>query len=225
MRVRVPSIGVALLLGLTTAAFGQVAPALWLGAEGGFGTYSMSDVNLDIQDFNASSGLQMDEISKGLAFGVNAGVNLGSLGLGLAYERVTASSEISDATGSLEYNFPANAVYGLVQYRLPSPGPLKIGFGGGLGMISSAGSMNIAIQGLGAASGDISGSGILAEARVFGDYHATPMIVLSPSVGYRYTKVPSCKIEGQQVYNADGSKLSIDYSGIILRAGIKFMIG
>lgn len=216
-------ISIAVLLTLPTVSAAGVRT--WLGVSGSWATYWMSDVNHDVRDINAAlagSGLSMDEIGHGLSFGIEAGVETrGPVSIGLGYERLQASSEVSDTSGTLRYRLPANAVRGSVAYRLGTERRRSALVGFGLGRVTEAGSVEFVIPGLGAASSEPKGSGAIFEAFAAGDWWAAPQIALFGSAGYRYAKIGLVKVNGQTVFNEDGSRYEIDYSGVVVRLGLK----
>lgn len=218
----------AVLSFLTASAHAQgtAAKTFWIGPVIGIGTYAMSDVNDDINNISAVTGLSMDEITNGVAFGAEAGLQVTPMtSIFAVFERVTASSEVGDYSGSLEYKLPANVFLGGVQQSFPSSSQFQFGLAALAGIVSSAGEINLSITGEGAVSGDISGSGPVAEARLVGDYIASPALVISTNVGYRFAKISEIKVEDQTVFNPDGSKEAVDYSGITARVLLKIFLG
>ncbi len=215
---------------LLPSAVSASVPKPWLGLTGSWATYSMTDVNQDIGAINAAladSGLalRMDEINNGLGFGVAAGLDFpGGFTLGLAYERLSASTDVSDATGGIGYQLPANAFSLRGQYRLPSPGMGAFSLGVGVGWVSEAGALEVSDADFGAFAFDLEGSGLLIEPFVSGDWWVAPQIALSGSAGYRYAKVSEVQVFNQTIYNPDGSKYTVDYSGLLLRAGLKLAL-
>ena len=197
----------------------------WVGASGSWATYSMSDVNRDIGDINtqlAGSGITMDEINNGFGFGATLGGDfVGSWSIGVGYDRLFANSEVGDATGTLTYDFPANAWRAFGEYRFPSSTQVspRIGVAGGL--VSESGSIELSAPGFGTLTGDLEGSGPLFETYAAGDWWAAPQFAVTGSLGYRYAKIGEVKIQGQTVQNVDGSKYTIDYGGFNARLGLK----
>ena len=201
----------------------------WAAASGSWATYSMKDVNDQIGSINqtlAGSGLSMDEINNGFGFGVAFGGDLNdALSVGVGYDRVFGSSDVSDASGGIKFDFPANAYRGFGEYRFPSTGQFKPHLGISLGMISTSGNVELSAAGSPTDKSKVEGSGPLAEAYVGGDMWASPQFAILGSVGYRYAKVSEFKVAGETATNADGSKATMDYSGFNARLGIKFAFG
>ena len=229
---------VVLVVSPSVASAGTVRP--WLGAHGSLATYRMSDVNSDVNNFNAHawSGLQMDEIHGGLGVGAAFGLDLpGRVSVGLGYEHLYASSDVGDASGSLKFDLPANAFRGFLQYSFAGVGPSGAYLGGSLGIVSESGSVLVPVVGCDRCAialpafekRDIKGSGGLFELFAGGDWWAAvqvphgrpePVFALSGMTGYRYAKIGETKVN-ETVYLANGEKESIDYSGVFARVGFK----
>ena len=214
---------VSLMMCPCLASAGTVRP--WLGGHGSLAKYNMSDVNGDIGNVNAivaPFGLEMNEINGGTGLGVAFGLELRSgLSIGLGYDRLFGSSEVGDASGSIKYDFPADAFRVFGQYSFSGAGASGIYLGGSAGLIRDAGSVTVAVTGTGSVSGDVEGSGGLFELFAGGDWWAGARFALTGSGGYRYAKISENKVNGDTVYLANGQKESIDYSGIFARLGFK----
>jgi len=207
-------------------AIGQAADVTpWASGTVAWSTYVMSDVNDDIGAINRAlqgSGLSMDEINGGFGFGLAAGAGLpGGLAIGVGYDRLTASSDVGDASGSLEYDFPANAFRFIVEYAFRGQGQVRARVGGAAGLVSEAGEVRVTATGAGSVAGDIDGTGPLFELFAGGDWWGSPNVALTGMVGFRYARATDVEVEGQPIYNASGDRYSVDYSGLLIRAGIR----
>ena len=149
-------LGAVLLFLASPAATPSIVSAAgvrpWLSVHALESTYSMSDVNSDIGNINAliaPSGLRMDEINRGLGLGAAFGLEIpGGFSIGLGYDRLTGSSDVSDPTGSIEYDLPANVFRAFGQYSIRGPGALGAHVGASLGVVSEAGSVTLTITDL-----------------------------------------------------------------------------
>jgi hypothetical protein len=213
----------AILLGAATAAFG--ARSFWLAPVGGYSTYRMQDVNRDIGHFNADFDLQMDKVSGGAAFGFEAGVSIAPrCGVSAGFERMYGSSELEYAGGSRGFQLSANAYCVSAHYTLPASDVLNIGVAAGIGVISAAGQVRVSTVSTGTIAGDLAGRGVLLQGQLRGEYYLAPQVALVPSVGYRRAKIDRFEINGSPLHNPDGSRESLDYSGVILRLALKLVL-
>ena len=216
----------AWIMALPTLA--MASPRPWLAAGIGGSTYAMGDVNDDIGSINAllaGSGLKMDEITKGLNFGASGGVDLGNgFGVGIGYDRLTANTKISDFSGSIEYDMPANLYRALGRYSFANTGKTRGFLETAIGLVTPAGEVRLIAIGIGSEIGKIEGSGVAFEAGGGGEIWAGPQIALVGGVGYRHAKVSDVKIAGSSVYTASGDAYTIDYSGLFVRAGLMFAL-
>jgi len=164
----------AVAASLVSAAPAQAAGFRpWIGVTGSWGTYVMSDVNTIIRDINttilAGSGLHMDEITDGFGLGAAlAGDFAGGATIGIAYDRLFASSQVGDASGTLTYGLGANALRAFGEYRFPSSTPFSPRIGAGGGLVSAAGALELSVTGGGGSSSDVTGTGPLFEAYAAG---------------------------------------------------------
>jgi hypothetical protein len=187
--------------------------------------YSMTDVNDGISDVNsaiAGSGLKMNEIKSGAGIGGTFGLEMPSrFSIGAGYDRLFASTDVGDASGSIKLSFPANAFRVSGQYGFAGMGTSGAYVGASAGMVQEVGDFKSTISGSGAPSGKVTGSGAMFEMFTGGDWWATPQFALTGSGGYRYAKIGETKIDGTTWTNASGDKETIDYSGAFIRAGVK----
>jgi hypothetical protein len=187
----------------------------WIGISGSWGAYAMGDVNRDIADRNrelAGTGPSLNRIHGGFGLGASAGLDFPArLSLGIGYDRLAAATEAGGGAGSLKIRHPANTFRALAEYRLPGRGNLEARLGVAGGTVMEAGSESV----------KFTGSGPLLEAYASSDWRATPHLALTASLGYRYAKVSEVKAGQEVMFKADGSRFTVDYSGVLLRLGLK----
>jgi hypothetical protein len=203
------------------AAGPKVKP--WIAVTGSWGMYAMDDVNQDIDLLNAEiagSGLSMGTVDNGFGIGAAFGMDLNpQFSIGAGFERLSAASSVGDASATIDFKVPAITFFGFGEYRLPMEGPMKVRLGAAGGLVSTSGSLEVVVPGAGSSSTDISGSGPLFSVYGAGDWWASPQFALTASLGYRSANVSETK--WGTVNNAN---YSVDYSGMVLRGGIKFML-
>lgn len=212
-----------LLLAVALSSSGSAVAANlkpWVGVGGSLGRYSMGDVNRDLEDLNAElkgTPLHLWPIGVGPGCGMSAGVDIGpSFSFGIGYDRVFASSGAADSMdGYLQVRLPANAFRGMVEYAFPRRGRLGARLGVAVGKLMVTGQM------VGDSAFEVRGGAPYYEAYLGGDWWGQPRCGLVATVGYRYARVNEVKIAGQVERNPDGSKYRLDYSGALLRLGLK----
>lgn len=198
----------------------------WVGVHGSLSTFGMSDVNDDIGSVNSSlagTGLAMDEIHGGFGLGGSFGVEFrGPFSAGVGYERLFASTDVGDFSGSLKYDLPANAYRAFAQYSFVEGPTATWSLGAGLGAVSEAGKVTLTVTGVGSDSAHLKGSGPMFELYAGGDAWANPQLALSGAVGFRYAKIGEITVDGNTLYTANGDKYTVDYTGLFARFGLKF---
>ncbi len=214
----------SLLLLALVPATSLAVPRPWISGTVGGSTYTMGDLNDEIDGINsglAGSGLEMKNVTNGLGFGAAVGVDvIPRLAVGVGYDRLTGKSKISDPTGSIEYDVPANLFRVFGRYTLASM-PRANGFlEASLGRITSAAQVKLSIAGGGAVSGDMEGSGVAFETGVGAELRPVPQFGFVASAGYRHATAGDIEIQGQPLTAVNGGAYSLDYSGMFLRAGV-----
>ena len=71
---------------------------------------------------------------------------------------------------------------------------------------------------------DLSGSGLVLESAVTVHTHAQSRLGLFARAGYRYAEVEGLEADGVPLVAVDGGTFDVDYSGVILRLGVRFGI-
>ena len=73
---------------------------------------------------------------------------------------------------------------------------------------------------------DFEGAGFLFAGYGIADVPVTSRWSLFGQVGFRHAVINEVQVEGKTVYNPDSldDKLRINYSGLVLRAGVKFQL-
>jgi len=204
----------------TSQISAQVVP--WLGAGAGYGTYTLEDVNTEIRDWDDQISENFAEIKHGAAIAAEGGIDINQqVRLGLHYQRLLASSEVSDFTGSLKYQFHANLIFGSVSYLMVTRSGLRPGLGVSGGLVSADGTLEISLVGLGAGTGSVTGNGYYAGAHISVDFPIGQTGAIIPQLSYRYAQIPEVEIQGQTIFNPDGS---LDYSGLVLTVSLRFFI-
>ena len=215
---------IALLFVASLASVAHARP--YFEAHAGWSSYSMTDVNSEIQAVNyIIAPFHMNEISGGILYGAGFGADLsGGASIGIAYDRLTGSTDVGDATGSIKYDVPGNVFRATGHYAFKGQGSARAHLGASLGIVSEDGTVSLSAAGSSLIHGDIKGSGALFEVFGGGDFRLGSQISAMADVGYRHAKAGGIEVDGTPVYNASGDKYSVDFSGFMLRAGLKFFL-
>lgn len=200
----------------------------------GFGSYQrykMSDVNRVMQEALATyAGSRADksEIDAGAGFGVGIRIWPGErFFLSMEFQRLLASNsgtgQYAGSAYAVGLEVPASSVAMGVGYVLTPRSRLRLGLTGGLGYYMTTG--DVAIVGSGVDyKADLEGSGFgvhglgLVLARVTGGVH------LDVEAGYRYAKTTDVTALGSRYLNSDGSLSKIDWSGVVGRVGVTYVV-
>lgn len=202
-----------------------------IGAFGTYGAYKMGDLNDELitplNDLLAASGsgLRMDKINNGFGFG--GGLRWKSpsnILVAVDYERLAASSKVSDGTGSFELKVPANAVVGTVTYLLHSTTNLHFGFAGGLGYYTADGSATLADPDT-SFTDKLKGHGIGFHAGAVMDVTLSDQLHLNVFGGWRQAKTTDLKDNDVKLVKSNGDDATLDWSGVTARVGLDLYFG
>lgn len=198
---------------------------VWLLLNGGAGTYTMSDLNTELDAANAANagtGWSFAHVEKGRLFGGAMGFETGGKwNFGLGMDRLAASTRASDASGALEWNLSANVWRLFGEYSLRPVGQSSVFVGGAIGLVQENGKMIVSQPGYAPAEYKMSGKGPSYEGHVGGNWWATPLFALTATVGYRHARVDEVMVEGIPFIMSNGEAMSLDFSGPSARIGIK----
>ena len=199
---------------------------VWLMVSGGGGTYNMSDLNAEftaINEANAGTGIVYPLIKNGYSWGVAAGLDTqGGWSYGLGLDRLHASSKASDANGSDDIQFNANAWHGFGEYAIRGMGRSSVVVGGGAGIIAVSGKEVVSETGIGSTEYKLSGSSLMFEGHAGGNWWITSKFAFVVTAGYRYARVREVRIDtAYTLMDSNGEPLAVDYSGPHARLGFK----
>jgi hypothetical protein len=197
----------------------------WAAGSIGFHTYAMGDVNDGIHGYNTLiAPLNMEDIKSGLGLGGAVGMDYPKFSVAVSYERLKGKSDVSDVSGHVEYRVPANLFLAEGTYRRPTSGSLGWGIGAGIGLVSSAAEVDATIPALTDQTRKLEGSSAAFDVFVTGVADVYKHVAVVPSVGYRYAKIGEVKSDGATLTNSDGSKFTLDYSGLMTKVMVRFTL-
>jgi hypothetical protein len=218
----------AAALAVPTTAAARLKP--WLGVSGSWATYSMTDVNSELNHWNlllAGTGLGLKEINGGFGFGLELGVPvMRGFHLGAGYDHLSASSDVSDSTGALRFKMPANIYRLFTEYRPPLQGTLGARIGVSAGILAESGEIVAENTGESTTTAHLHGTAPVTEVYAGADWWAVPRLALTATLGVRKAKIKTVYItspgHSYVPTNPDGTNETIDYGGIFARLGAKF---
>ena len=223
----VATLAAAFFLPSTACAGGE-----WgISAFAGYNTYAMSDLNDEvigpINLLLAGTGYSMDEVSGGLGFGGGLRYRTpGNIMIGVDFERLGGSTDLSVPGGSFEIKTAANAFTGTIVYYFPSASRARFGLGAGLGFYSSAGEVTLFDDvTLEEDTEDLEGSGVGFHGVGALDLTLSSSAHLEANVGYRFAKTTDLEIAGTKQTTSDGDDATLDWSGLMTRVGFTFYFG
>jgi hypothetical protein len=242
MRTCVRNAVLAALLSLTASPVGAAGMKLGGAVYGAFNTYSMSDVNTEVDNWNVDrltfgAPTDLNHISNGFTGGIElrawaTPAVLVSLGWEPIFaetesRRETSNDGVSDITSYFRVNLDANVFSLSGAYFPPMASKGRVGFGGGIDYVSISGRFQREVQFSPPSPPDdenidvdVSGSDIGFHAHAQGELAVSPGFELMALAGYRYLKVGDTKFDDQ----SDDPNAVTDYSGFIGRVGLVFYL-
>ena len=197
----------------------------WVAGSIGFHTYAMGDVNDDIDGINSIiAPLNMENIKSGIGLGGAVGMTYPKFTVGVSYERLKGSSDVSDVSGHIEYRVPANLFLAEGAYRFPTSGSIGLGIGAGVGLVSSSAEFEFTVPSLTVRTLKLEGKSPAFDVFVAGTADVYKHVAVVPMIGYRYAKVSEVKSDGVVLTNSDGSKFQLDYSGLMTKLMVRFTL-
>ena len=192
---------------VAAAAIPCAVSAATFGAEvfGAYNTYSMGDVNDEIDALNTTLGSNFDDFSGGITGGLGLRMWASPQFLLAAHwEPLFLETEDSGA----KINMDANSYQLTGGYFFPSTSNAKYGVGAGVGYYTLGGELSG-----GGVSQDVDGSGVGFHFLGMGEWTMSPGFAVTAAAGYRVAS-----------FEIDDSAPSIDaeYSGFMSRLGVAF---
>ena len=226
-------LGILILVStFTEVSYAEGSKRFGLALFGGYSTYSMSDIDDALAEpgtFFPGATVTADDIGAGAGFG--AGLRM------WRSDRVMVSIDVSrllaKTDGSAVYlgtpfdgelNVPATNVGLTVNYLFPSNTRSRWGLGAGAGYYTCTGEASASGSGV-TFSADVEGSGFGFHALGIGDIALSDAVNVEIGAGYRLAKTTDVQVDGGVLYNADGSKSQVDWSGFMSRLGVTFYLG
>ena len=212
--MKIPILFLILLIAVPSVS---LAYESWLTVTIGYGTYAMDDLNDVIREMNATAGGDyFDEIDGGALVNASGGIIYPSgVAIGLSVETLRADTKYADPDGSLDIDFPAVALTGIIEYQFPTRTAIKPHISGEFGKIFTDGRVTL-IDGGGTESYNYEGSAIYLAGVAGADMPISSSFSIRAQVGYRLADMTDLK------YNTYNVLLDLDYTGFFIRAGLRW---
>jgi hypothetical protein len=206
----------------------------WLAVDGAWSYCALGQLNDHIDGLNqALTGFaSMDNVHGSFGFGGAVGVETAEgVSVGIGYERLAGSTSMTlpEGAGTIEYDLPATVIEGTVSTRI-NRGPTLLRLGVSGGVIMAAGENRYFLDPLNPVVLKFDGMGPTAEARLSAERALGSAFALTGSIGYRIAKVHSPRIQDvdgnyQNWMDENGGQFSLDYSGPVVRIGLRLAPG
>lgn len=217
-----------LLFVLASLAVAPATAQSWFRVGGGLADMAMQDINDSDYSFytESISGYNFPDVGTGflldLAFGYDGGPDLG---VGFHWDRQwgQVSGTDKDVDGTLNLN--ANAFVGRVQWRPLRGEKWRLGLVLGTGPLFCDGSTRISRGTVHFGKGKLSGSTWSFDASLGYDRRIREHTLLQLWAGWRWATIDEVKLDRVPVLKDDGSHLTLDYGGWMMRLGLAFEFG
>lgn len=228
MTLRRPCPAAVLLIVLVSLAAAPAAAQSWFRIGGGLADMAMEDVNDSDYSFyeESISGYDFPDVGTGflldLAFGYDVGPELG---VGFHWDRQWAQVSGNDGGVDGTLNLNANAFVGRVQWRPLRGQKWRLGAVLGTGPLFCDGSTRISRDTVDYGEGKLTGMAWSFDAAVGYDRRIREHTLLQLWAGWRWANLDEVKHDDAPVLKDDGSNMTLDYTGWVMRLGLVFEFG
>ena len=226
---RIPVITAVVLVILASGSTPAVAGS-WFKAAGGVSGMAMGDINDgDFRFYDQSvNGYNFPDLDSGFSLSFHLGYDLSpALSLGFSWDTQYASVKGTDVDITADLNLRANFFMTHLYWTPLRAGRWAIGGAGGLGLAFPVGDVKITGEdNVNWGQGEISGSsGLALEAMGLVEFAVGGSTSIELIVGWRDATIDDFKVENRPALKEDGTPIALDYTGYIVKAGVKFMFG
>ncbi|MEN8006084.1 MAG: hypothetical protein ABFS42_03675 [Candidatus Krumholzibacteriota bacterium] len=218
----------AVVVILAAALPGQARAGSWFKVAGGVSGMAMDDINN--QDFRfydyTIEGFNFPDLDAGFSLSFHLGYDLSpAFSLGFSWDRQYARVDGTDQDVTADLNLDANFFMGHLYWRALHVGKFDFGAVAGMGPAFAAGKVRLTgANNVNYGQGDTTGSAALAlEFMGLMDFAVGESTIIEVTVGWRDATVKDVKYEGRPALKDDGSALALDYTGYIVKAGLKYV--
>lgn len=218
------------VLALLACSADQVRAGSWFKVAAGFSGMAMDDINnADFRFYEPSEGgYDFPPLNSGFSLSFHLGYDLSpAFALGFSWDRQYARVKGTDVDVTADLDLDANFFMTHGYWTPLRTGKWKIGAAAGLGLVftdgkvKTTGSNNVSYG-----EGETSGSSSLAlEGLALVNYAFKESTSLEVTFGWRSAVIDEFEYASAPAVKEDGSNLELDYTGYILKAGVKFIFG
>ena len=209
---------------------GPAAAGGWFKVAAGSSGMAMDDINNGDFRFydNTINGFNFPDLDSGFSLSFHFGYDMSpELSLGFSWDNQYARVEGTDVDINADLNLDANLFMAHLYWTPLRTGRLAFGGAAGLGLIFPVGDVKITgDNNVNWGEGQISGSSSLAlEVMGLAEYAVGGSTSLELTVGWRDATIDDFKVENRPAEKEDGTPIKLDYTGYIVKLGVKFMFG
>ncbi len=217
---------------LVLLVFGS-APAMaggWFKAAGGVSGMAMGDINDgDFRFYDQTiNGYNFPDLDSGFSLSFHLGYDMSpDFSLGFSWDNQYASVKGTDVDITADLNLRANLFMTHLYWTPLRTGRWALGGAAGLGLIFPVGDVEITGENnVNWGQGEITGSsGLALEAMGLAEFAVSGSTSIELTVGWRDAKIDDFKVENRPALKEDGTPIALDYTGYIVKVGVKFMFG
>ncbi len=210
------------------AALALVAPTAaqtWVRAGGGLASMAMDDINdADLRFYEETiHGYNFPDVGTGFLLDLAVGHDIGpDLAIGFHWDRQWARVKGTDVDVEGTLGLHANAFVGRVQWRPVRGRSWRLGLCGGAGPLLSDGTAKVARGSVNYGESELAGSTWSWDAALVLDAAVGEASVLAVWAGWRWAKIDDFTYEKRPALKEDGTPMSLDYTGWVVRAGLVY---
>lgn len=224
-------LAIAMAVGIIlTCSVDQAGAGTWFKAAAGVSGMAMDDINnADFRFYDYTiNGFDFPDLDSGFSLSFHLGYDLSpEFSLGFSWDRQYARVEGTDQDVTADLNLDANFFMTHLYWTPLNAGRWDFGGAVGLGLVFTDGKVKITGENnVNYGEGETSGSSSLAlEVMALVNYAFKESTSLDVTVGWRDAVIDEFQYAGAPALKEDGTNLALDYTGYIIKAGVKFMFG
>ena len=220
----------ATVLVLLVGGSTRVLAGGWFKAAAGVSGMAMGDINdADFRFYDYTiNGFDFPDLDSGFSLSFHLGYDLSpDFSLGFSWDRQYARVKGTDADVTADLDLDANFFMTHLYWTPLRTGRWAFGGAAGLGLVFPSGQVKITGENnVNWGEGKITGSsGLALEALARAEVAVGGSTAIELTVGWRYAVIDEFLYESRPALKEDGTRMSLDYTGYIVKAGVKFMFG